>query len=156
MRNRSVAAVPLLDKSQVALLSELFTLLFQHYRQSSSVNRNDFIRHLRTLAVIGFAPSVVTGSLHPYRHYFNAFLQANCGEFKNDSGSDTLWGSRMAEIIRLGLDGFRRLSYQNYYPFYLIDFLDAIERCLNSLPIKTSSRSNEAKQLLALLPAIRY
>jgi hypothetical protein len=147
MSNRIIADIHL-SEQQVKLLAELFAVLFTHYRTHSTPSTNDFIRQLRTLAGLGLTASVVEGFLSPYQHYFNEFTTAQCGEFRGDPGADALWGNRIANLVALGLDSFRRISYPPYYA----DFAAAIESCLKSLPMDLAGLGDDAEAVLTLLP----
>lgn len=138
----------ILTDQQMMQFRQLFTLPFHYYRNHTSPFESDFIRHLRTLAGLGFTASIVEGYLCPYQSYFNAFNAADCGAFQHDAGADDLWGSRLAEMVTLGLNSFRRIGFPPYYA----DFFAAIQAALQSIPLECGDQRKEAEQLLHLFP----
>ena len=135
--------------NDVLVLASIFEVSFDYYRNHTSPNISDFISELRTLAGLGLTASLVDdGYLYPYQIHFDAFIRANKGDFSNDPGVPALWGQRMADMVTLGLDSFRRIGYPGYY----IDFIETIEKILKNIRIDLAGKTDEGKRLFDALP----
>jgi hypothetical protein len=149
MPYRSVPSRPFSD-NDVAVLAELFEIPVNFFRTHQSPNAKDFIAALRTIAGLGFTAALVDdGGIIPYQTYFNRFIDVAQGDLvKHQNDHASLCGKTMANMVAMGLDGFRRINYPAYY----MNFREAVKCSIQNVLIGQESKANEAERIMRLLP----
>lgn len=148
MTNVSVTATPL-SHNDVFVLARLFEVSFHYFRTHSSPNVTDFILDLRTIAGLGLTASLADdGGIMPYQMYFNRFIHAGRGDFREDDQSTSLGANTMANMVMMGLSSFRRLNYPDYYA----SFISRVEKTIQNVRIDLADETENAERMVRLFP----